>query len=178
MITIRRRHWQIALMAAVCAVLALAGWTVRQHERTLSQGQIVYRQLNAADPRALMQGDYMALRYTEEESLAITLYYARDPLMPAANMPQFAYFRLDTRRRATLVGWGETSQVAAGLLALRIRYRNGQPTLGPNAFFFQEGTADRYAAAAWAMLRVAPDGDALLVALTDEDLKPLGYNHF
>jgi uncharacterized membrane-anchored protein len=63
---------------------------------------------------------------------------------------------------------------AGEAVAMRIRQRDGRPTIGPNAFFFQEGTADRYEAARWGEFRVAPDGSALLTHLRDADLNRLG----
>ena len=48
------------------------------------------------------------------------------------------------------------------------------PRIGPDAFFFPEGTAERYEAAAWGEFRVADDGSALLTGLRDARLEPLG----
>ena len=43
----------------------------------------------------------------------------------------------------------------------------------PDAFFFQEGTAKRYAAARYGAFRVAPDGELLLTGVRGKDLEPL-----
>ncbi|MET0346848.1 MAG: GDYXXLXY domain-containing protein [Casimicrobiaceae bacterium] len=46
------------------------------------------------------------------------------------------------------------------------------PKLGTNAFFFEEGTGDRYAGARYGEFRVAPDGEAILTGLRDGALTP------
>src|SRR5690606_21584951 len=63
---------------------------------------------------------------------------------------------------------------AADELALRYRVRNGRPRIVTNAWFFPEGQAERYAPARYGEFRVGQDGEALLVALRDQELRPLG----
>jgi uncharacterized membrane-anchored protein len=51
--------------------------------------------------------------------------------------------------------------------------RAGRPKFGTNAFFFEEGTADRYADARYGEIRVDAEGEAILTGLRDRDLRPL-----
>src|SRR5207247_8096849 len=47
-----------------CAmVLALLNFSIGGKERQLESGKVVYLELAPVDPRSLMQGDYMALRF-------------------------------------------------------------------------------------------------------------------
>jgi uncharacterized membrane-anchored protein len=50
----------------------------------------------------------------------------------------------------------------------------GQPKFAANAFFFQEKQGKLYPQAKYGEFRVAPDGEALLVALRGADLQALG----
>src|SRR3979490_1276041 len=52
----------IALIACL-AVLALVDFSIREKERQLAEGSVVFLELAPVDPRSLMQGDYMALRF-------------------------------------------------------------------------------------------------------------------
>src|SRR5882672_8284017 len=52
----------IALLACA-AILALVGFSIAGKERQLVSGKVVYLELAPVDPRSLMQGDYMALRF-------------------------------------------------------------------------------------------------------------------
>ena len=52
--------------------------------------------------------------------------------------------------------------------------RGGRLQVGSDAFYFQEGRANEYAAAKYGETRLAPDGTAILVGLRDKDRKALG----
>jgi uncharacterized membrane-anchored protein len=150
----------LALAAAFAIVPAL--WAVWDHEHTLAEGKIVLLELAPVDPRSLMQGDYMALRFAIDRELDDEAAYA--------------WLALDPEKRASLQQTSADLPPPEGLLAMRIRKNQGNPTIGPNAFFFQEGTSERFNAAKWGEFRVAPNGKALLTHLRDEKLERLGEN--
>jgi uncharacterized membrane-anchored protein len=56
---------------------------------------------------------------------------------------------------------------------LRYRVRNNGVRIVTNAYFFPEGEAERYQVARYGELRVAENGEALLVRMLGEDLQPL-----
>ncbi|WP_348634845.1 GDYXXLXY domain-containing protein [Thauera sp. GDN1] len=132
------------------------------------QGRVVLFELAPIDPRSLMQGDYMALRFAIDGALP------RRDGASAGRLPRFAYLDVDAEGRARLVGVGDELPESSARVAVRIRMRDGAPSVGPNAFFFQEGQADVFAGARWGELRVAADGTALLADLRDENLQRLG----
>ena len=152
----------LALAAAFAIVPAL--WAVWGHERTLAAGEIVLLDLVPVDPRSLMQGDYMALRFAIDQNL-------NDD-----DEADYAWLALDPERRARLQQTSTTLPPPQGVLAMRIRKRHGSSTIGPNAFFFQEGQGEHFNAAKWGEFRVAPNGKALLTHLRDEKLERLGEN--
>jgi uncharacterized membrane-anchored protein len=158
----RSSHLFLALAAAFAIVPAL--WTVWNYERTLEQGKIVLLELAPVDPRSLMQGDYMALRFAIDRELH-------------SDYVRYAWLTLDPEGRATLQQTGDAPPPSAqDGFAMRIRKFQGKPTIGPNAFFFQEGTGEHFATARWGEFRVAPNGKALLTHLRDEKLERLGEN--
>ena len=55
-------HNKIALVSLVI-ILGLVNWSIATKERHLAEARIVYLALAPVDPRSLMQGDYMALRF-------------------------------------------------------------------------------------------------------------------
>ena len=155
---------RLILMLALAAAFAIlpALWTAWDNERTLSNGKIVLLELVPVDPRSLMQGDYMALRFAIDRNLD--------------DEADYAWLALDPERRASLQQTSATLPLPQGVLAMRIRKRHGYPTIGPNAFFFQEGQGEHFNAAKWGEFRVAPNGKALLTHLRDEKLERLGEN--
>jgi uncharacterized membrane-anchored protein len=145
------------IAGAVVLVLGAVNWSIYSKERIKTQGERVYLELAPVDPRSLMQGDYMALRF----SLANGLSTRAGGSAPVV---------VDSNGVATLAAG------SAGTEFLRIRYRvrNGQVWLGTNAYFFEEGTAQRYEQARYGEFRVdRQTGEAVLVALRDKDFKAL-----
>ena len=146
----------LILIGAVL-VLGSVNYSIYGKERIKSQGEVIYLQLAPVDPRSLMQGDYMALRFRIANE--VEAHQPADRRIP---------LQLDERRIATLGG-------PASTLYLRYRMRNGQAWIGTNAYFFEEGTAGRFSGARYGKFRVdVQSGEAVLVGLCDEQLKDLG----
>lgn len=151
----------VALIA--CAVaLGVVNYSIAQKERLLAGGAVVLLELAPVDPRSLMQGDYMALRFSVARS--VPLDGPTDGQIVAA---------LDERRIAAFRRLHDGKPLAGNEILLRYRVRNREVKFATNAFFFQEGTAQRYEPARFGEFRVAPDGELLLTMLRDKDLKPL-----
>jgi uncharacterized membrane-anchored protein len=155
-------RWLTLLGAAL--VLGALNFSIVGKESIKRNGEVVYLRLAPADPRSLMQGDYMALRFAlvQELDKAIT-GSAREGEV------RFAGVSLATDRVAALA-----DTTAPATLKLRYRIRKGQVWLGTNAFFFQEGDAQRFSGARYGEFRVdRTSGEAVLVGLRDAALKPL-----
>jgi len=161
-----RRYWNTALLLAFALVIGVAVSAVAGMERILRDGQPVLVELAPVDPRSLMQGDYMRLSFAIDRKLP----GRRD----GERLPRYVYVRVDDARRASFVAVGDTLPAPAGQVALVLRSDSWRPSVGPNAFFFQEGQGKVFEAARWGELRVSDDGRALLAALRDEDLQVLG----
>ena len=142
------------LAVAVVLVLIAVNGSILAKERIKTQGERIYLELAPVDPRSLMQGDYMASRF----SLANQIEATESGSAPLA---------IDERGVATL-----NANPRPGDLRIRFRHRNGQVWLGTNAYFFEEGQAQRYEGARYGEFRIDREsGEAVLVALTDESLE-------
>lgn len=159
--------FRLGVVAAFGLVAGATVHAVAERERVLAEGRIVLLELAPVDPRSLMQGDYMALRFAIDDAL---------PRREGGGgpVPRFAYLAVDADGRARLAGVGEALPAPSAAVAVRVRMRDGAPSVGPNAFFFQEGRAEVFAQARWGEFRVAADGTALLTHLRDEGLQRLG----
>jgi len=143
------------LAVAVVLVLGAVNWSIVAKERIKTQGERIFLALAPVDPRSLMQGDYMALRFEITNNI---------PTAESGRAPLF----VDERGIATFNPSPETAR-----LHMRYRVRNGQVWLGTNAYFFEEGTAERYQGARYGEFRVDRDtGEAVLVGLADDNLNP------
>ena len=153
----------LVVLGAVLVLGALNAAIVGK-ERIRRDGDIVYLQLAPVDPRSLIQGDYMALRFALAQQLA-----GRDDAQtpkPREGEVRYAYVALDEHRVASLATASATAPIR-----LRYRVRNGQIWLGTNAFFFEEGTAARFTGARYGEFRVdRASGEAVLVGLRGAEL--------
>ena len=147
---------RILIAAAVLLVLAAVNVSIVAKERIKTHGEIILLELAPVDPRSLMQGDYMALRFELAQQIS-------------AQEAGLAPLTVDENRVARLDPSPQDAQ-----LHLRFRVRNGQVWLGTNAYFFEEGSADRYSAARFGEFRLDRDsGEAVLVGLRDGELRKL-----
>jgi uncharacterized membrane-anchored protein len=148
---------------ATILVLAAVNFSIHAKEQLIRHGELLYLELAPVDPRSLMQGDYMALRFT----LAAQIETASPPRSVTA-VPMMSVV-LDDRRIATLAASG-----TAGSLKIRYRIRNGRVWLGTNAYFFEEGTAARFTGARYGEFKVdRASGEAVLVGLRDAEFRAL-----
>ena len=136
-------------------------------ERLRRNGDVVYLALAPVDPRSLVQGDYMALRF----ALASDIERRDAAVLRVESEGQTAFVAvtLDERRIASLA-----ADSAPASTKLRYRIRNDRVWLGTNAFFFEEGQSERFRAARYGEFRVdRTTGEAMLVGLRDETLRAL-----
>jgi uncharacterized membrane-anchored protein len=80
---------------------------------------------------------------------------------------------LDARGVGAFRRIDDGTPLAADEARLRFRLRRGEAKVATNAFFFEEGRGEKFAAAQFGELRVAPDGEAILTGLRDKDLQPI-----
>jgi uncharacterized membrane-anchored protein len=156
----------IVILAGL-AMLALVNYSIYSRERLLTEGNVVILQLAPVDPRSLMQGDYMALRFQ----------VANDLRARAANeSPHDGYvvLTLDDRRIGAFARIDDGAPLSANEARMHYRMRDRQIKFGTNAFFFQEGDAKAYVKARFGEFRVGGNGDSILTGLRDEQLVPLG----
>lgn len=147
-------------------VLAVVNGQILAKQRILDRGTVMLLPLAPVDPRSLMQGDYMRLRYADPVPQEVELP-ERGVLVVSLNDRAVTFRRLDDGR-----------PLAPDEHRLAFRQSERQSwwarerrdiLFAANSFLFQEGLADTYAQARFAILKVAEDGTALLTGLADAD---------
>jgi len=156
------------VVAALVLLLAAANFTIWQRETLLRDGQVLLLELAPVDPRSLMQGDYMALRFAVSQKLGPA------DVGDAAATEGYVVVKRDARNIGTfgrIYRNGEILATNESRVHYRIRKRDVR--IVTNAYFFQEGMAGEYSKARFGELRVAANGAALLTGMRDKDLKLL-----
>ncbi|WP_223636551.1 GDYXXLXY domain-containing protein [Corallococcus sp. EGB] len=155
------------IFGGLALVLVALAFLVVQKESVLAHGRTVLLRLAPVDPRSLIQGDYMVLDYAINQGWR----EGREQPQQDGNV----ILHLDEHGVGEFVRYEPpASTLAPGEVRLRFRIRNSQMRLGAEAFFFQEGHAERYANARYGELRVMDNGTSVLVGLRDQNYQPLG----
>lgn len=153
------------LWLGLLLVLGVMNAQIIQKERVLNASQTIFLRLGPRDPRSLIQGDYMALRYRVPDDLQI------------ASMPNNGHvvFVVDEQQIATITRlYTHDHPLKSGEFLLQYQKRDGTIYIGTDAFFFQEGHAHYYTNARYGELQVSGSGESIMVGLRDEHLNPLG----
>lgn len=155
---------RVRIVVTAVTTLVILGFVNLQivgKERTLREGRMVLLRLAPVDPRSLLQGDYMALRYAMADEVAAAA-------KAAGVSDGTIVVELDAGGVARFVALDQGQSLAAGQQRLVFRKRGETVRLASDAFFFEEGHGGRYRDARYGELRVAGDGSAVLVGLRPE----------
>ena len=155
---------KLVVLLTGIAVLALVNYFIYEKEQLLASGRVVFLELVPVDPRSLMQGDYMALRFKLQNDVSRT-GNLRDGHIVVA---------IDSRGVGAFRRVDDGTPLAADELRIFYRVRAGQVKLGTNAFFFQEGDERYYRGARYGEARVDKAGQMLLTGLRDQNVQKLG----
>lgn len=168
-------HKKIAI-GSLIIILALVNWSIAGKEKHLAEGKTVYLELAPVDPRSLMQGDYMALRFRLANEVYTSLPKTKDRRRwrhDVAAYDGFVVTSLDERNIGTFKSLYKDQPLSDNEILLRYRVRNGAVKFAANAYFFQEGHGKYYQPARYGQFRVDDKGELLLVAMYDKDLNKL-----
>lgn len=155
----------IVLFGTLVVFLYLINTGIASSERNIAEGTPAYLRLAPVDPRSLIQGDYMTLRYEVETDIRQSEvdYDERGQVVLA----------LDDDGVATFVRFYEEGQTLEdNQVVVNYRARNSwQVQVGVDSFFFQEGQADAFDEARYAEVRLLDGGGVMLINLADENLQ-------
>ena len=151
---------KIIILLNLVLVVVLFNFSVWKKEKVLAEGNMVLLQLAPVDPRSLMQGDYMELRY----DFGIT-----EAMRTPAAKRGFCVIKTDANKvgRAVRFQTGPTP-LHEGEQLLRYHRSEFDLHLGAESYFFEEGTAESFNNARYGGLRVDDKGNSILVGLYDE----------
>lgn len=162
------------IVVAWCLALGVAAAVIVGKERLMSRGEVVYLRLAPVDPRSLMQGDYMALNFAVGVEAAAAQATAQAP----RTRETLVVIRPDAAGVGQWVRLHNGQPLADGERLLRVqnvrsRWGGQAVQVSTDAWFFQEGQADRFARAHYGEFRVDASGQALLMGMRDDQLRPL-----
>lgn len=147
-------------------ILGALNFGIYQKEQTIKNGETVFLELAPADPRSLMQGDYMRLRY------AVGVDAPRDKLdKDQKHGAGYIVISLNENKVAQFVRFHKGDELAKGEKLLKFLWRYSRPHIVPDSFFFQEGHAKYYSRdiVKYGVFKFDDAGKYLLIGLADEN---------
>ena len=160
----KKYKWFIILINLIILIFYFNN-SVYQKEKILDNGKLMLLKLAPVDPRSLMQGNYMSLRYDINNNNINT-----DKIKKRG----FCVVTLGQNNVAQLV------RVQNNLTPLKnneylIKYTlaDGSLNLGAESFFFQEGESEKYEAGKYGALKVDENGNSVLIGLYNDNFKEI-----
>jgi uncharacterized membrane-anchored protein len=159
------RRTRAAFLLCGLLVLGVANAAIWQKEHLIRTGAVVFVELVPADPRSLMQGDYMSLRF----ALPVD---ARPDAATRPFIPQVVA-RVDARGIAQLLRYNGGQALANGERLINLVHKHGDWVVVTDAWYCRDDDGERWSKARYGEFRVDPDGKALLVGLRGPNLEKL-----
>lgn len=157
-----------ALLGGVVLTVLVANGAIWQKQSLIANGQPLYLALAPVDPRSLMEGDYMRLRFPTVDAHDVPLLQGLGSARPRMVV------QLDERGVATVQRlYVDGQPLVANERLLELTPKDGNWVVVTDAWFFKEGEAQRWEQARFGEFRVLPDGRALLVGMADAALQPI-----
>ena len=155
-------------------ILLLLNFTIYKKEMHIKNGESIFLKLAPVDPRSLMQGDYMALRFDIAGSIYTALPksdgYPRGWRQNVDANDGLVIVALDERNIASYVALYGNQKLTSSQRLLQYRIRADEVKFATNAFFFKEGTGGHYEKAKFGEFKVNKKHELLLVAMYDQNL--------
>ena len=157
---------KIIFIASALLVFAAFNYGIYQKEQLKANGETVFLELRPVDPRSLMQGDYMLLRYAIELNQQ---YKAKDKR-------GCMVIGLDQNKVGTFKRLYDGNELSPDEKLLHYHNQYGQVRIVPDSFMFQEGHAKLYEQAKYGVFKFDTTGNHILVGLADEKLQMIRPN--
>ncbi len=166
---------KILILTGLLALLIYFNISVVQKEKTLKNGTLVLLELAPVDPRSLIQGDYMSLRYkiAEDRDISSNQRFETTDEHSEKLKTGYCILLLDEHHIGQKVRLEDHfPELQSGEIAIKYKNRNyAFFQLGAESYFFEEGQATLFEKAKFGGLMVDGKGNSILVGLYDENLQ-------
>ena len=153
----------IIFIILTALILVILNGMIYQKESILKNGKTLLLELAPIDPRSLMQGDYLLLRYKISDE-------AYPQCNKEGSVKGKLVLKFDEKGVATYIRIFKGEPLADREILLNyhlVKYHwgFGMLRLGAENFFFQEGQASRYFHVKYGVLKVGSNGESVLVGV-------------
>jgi len=154
----------IIILVNLFLLMGYFNYSVVKKEELLSDGNLILLKLAPVDPRSLMQGDYMRLRYDISDRFRPDSISKRGYCVVKLDSAGVAYMVRIQKGKSPKLENEFVIEYAAGKRNINI---------GAESYFFEEGQATKYEKAKYGGVKVDASGNSILVGLYNEQLKKI-----
>lgn len=163
---------KIAILTTFLLFSVTIFYSIFQKETLLKNGEVVRLKLAPVDPRSIMQGDYMILRYKIANTISQKIMTTENE-----NFLPKVVVSVDKNRVATFKRLYKNKKLSKDEMILNFQYKKSRfrvsVFISTNSYFFQEGKRERFQKAKFGEFKVDKNGVALLTGVLDQNLKKL-----
>jgi uncharacterized membrane-anchored protein len=160
-----KKYKGILILLNLIILLGLFNYAIFQKETLLTNGQLILLELAPVDPRSLLQGDYMELRYAISDNID-------NDSIPKRGFCVVILEETGVARKVRIQKGKKPLTDYEYLIEYTSRDWRGI-NIGAESYFFQEGDAEKYENAIYGGLKVDGDGNSLLVGLYNKEHKKI-----
>ncbi len=157
-----KKYKNILILINLIILVVLFNKSILKKEKTLTEGTLVLLKLAPVDPRSLMQGDYMRLRYEIATNLRLDTIAKRG----------YCVVKLSEKGIAKKIRLQDNiTPLENDEYLINYTSSNWNINFGAESYFFQEGNAEKFEKAKYGGLKIDNSGKSILVGLYDKNLK-------
>jgi len=168
---INKHHW--LGIATILTTLIVINFNINKKETLIETGEVLLLKLAPVDPRSIMQGDYMRLRFDLANEIAIEIRKLNEENTISQYYDGKAIVSKDENNIVSFIELYKDQSIEQNQRLMPYKYRNGMVKFTTNAFFFEEGQASHFQQAEYGQFKMSKDGEIILVHMVDKDLNVL-----
>ncbi|KAA3640847.1 MAG: DUF4401 domain-containing protein [Proteobacteria bacterium] len=170
--TVRSRSGIIVLTVLCALTVVNAG--IMQKQQLIKHGDLLFLKLAPVDPRSLLQGDYMRLRFAVLDQVQTAPRSDIDNTIP--QLPHQGIIAADAQQVGHWLDFYRGQELQSNHYLMNIKRQGQRLRLASDAYFFEEGSAATFSRAEYGGFRVNQSGDSVLVGLYDAQFKRLVHS--
>ncbi|MHC5201672.1 GDYXXLXY domain-containing protein [Myroides sp. LJL119] len=166
----------LVILISLLGILVFFTLAVVEKQKIVTNGKIVFLELVPVDPRSLIQGDYMDLKYKIASDYSRAWYQNSDSVNTIPSKNGYLQIKVDSLGVATLLGLyprDKSDLPPDNYLLKYYNFNQGLFNIGAESFFFQETKAELYEKAKYGALAIDNKGNSVLIGLYDQDLNKI-----
>jgi uncharacterized membrane-anchored protein len=160
-------------MTTILLILVGTNININKKQQLIKNGEVLLFKLAPVDPRSLMQGDYMRLRFEIAGKIQSAMYKENNKITIVKKNHGKAIITKSENNIVKFIDLYKGQKLEKNQRLIPYKFRNGIIKFTTNAFYFEEGKASHFEQSEYGEFRISNDGEMILVNMVDENFSIL-----